>query len=350
MAPGEQRYYLIQASGKPDLPSPQLAGSKAPSGTAYLFEFPFGIFVDPLILPTPQDSWVENVRVRIYPPFLGRPDAPERRIAPSQIPHDPATLPPDHNKVGVKTIAVDYKLGDTRNAIRLDLTPDRGPAFAARIGEQFVGLCRWWTGQWWIGRDDRHVRDYLCNWFEINEQGERLSGINGAMWMRGLYGVERPLSTEMLRNIRGNITNGRHIPLSWDAIYDAIYFQASTHVRRSALEAAIACEAGVAEAAKRLAKSRNCSATQLKKALQSNDFTVKLSQGLFRIAGRDFALEKPDDFTILSRLRDWRGTIAHGEPPLVRCNDNTLRPLEAADLTLTINAVLSSLRWLTEVE
>jgi len=348
LRPGERRQYLIEGFGRADLVAPTFSAPATKRGCAYLFEFPFLIHAAAGPFEV-QTSRVDNTEIRIYPPFKPTADQSVRRIDPSAIPFVAGTVPPDYNKVGVRSTAVDQGLGDTVSAIRIDVVPDRKPEFAMRIAEQYVGLCRWWTGQWWIGQDDRHIRDYLCNWFDVNDAGERLSGINAATTLYGLYGIERPLSPEHTQNIRGNISNGRHIPLEWDSILDAIYFQAGLRARRAALEAAMACEAGVASTVRRLGRAHGTSQSLIDKALSSNDFTVKLDKGVARLTGRRFSAENPSAFRDLQDLRDVRGQIAHGEPATFRDSSREHVPLEASHLTAPIRAALDSLQWLSQL-
>jgi hypothetical protein len=186
LAVGERRMYLVEHLGHRPLSTPPFAGSQETVGAAYVFAFPFSIHVDASSPLEPQDSVVDGVRVRIYPPFLAREDE-ERRIDPSRVPSVEGTVPPDHNKVASKRLTASYGLGTRCDAVRLDFTPDPGVEFVSRIVDQYLGLCRWWSRQWWIGRDDRSVRAFLCNWFAVNERGERLAGFNAAIQLLGLY-------------------------------------------------------------------------------------------------------------------------------------------------------------------
>jgi hypothetical protein len=338
----------MQAHGRSRLDEVTLVGAREVTGRAYAFRFPFYLHIaeEPF---EPQVSFVGGARITIYPPFLAADESPEdQRILPARIPHRPGTLPPDYDKVGFKSITTSYGLGVATNALRLDIHPDRGAEFATQILRQYIGLARWWSGQWWITRDDGHARDYLRNWFDVNEMGERLSGINGSASLFGLYRIERPLSQEHLQNIRGNITNGRSIPLAWDTLFDAIYFQAGGQLRRAVLEAAIACEAKVWDTAERAAASRNISKSRLKRAMSSDDFTVKLNQGIAALVDRRFAQEHPEHAATLGHLRTVRGAIAHGREPQCVGPGGPVS-LENQHATAMIQSVIFAMQWLDGV-
>lgn len=323
---GQRSTIQVRATGRDDLIPPTYSGGVEAVGGSYLFHFPFDILVADGLSEL-QTSMVDNTWIDIYPPFFNGSEL----VSPAQIeleviPWKPGTLRPDFDRVRVKELVVDRHLGKRANALRIDFRPDRGSDFASRIVEQFVGLTRWWTGQWWIGRDRRAEFLYLRNWFPINERGERLSGIDGFASIYGNFGIERAFNSQHFRNIRGNITNGRLIPLSIDTFFDAIHFHATGQLRRAVLEAAIACEARIGEEATRICARAGLPKSRLKKALSSDDFTVKLIKGMGQLTQRSFARDHPESYKWLQLIRTARGQIAHGGSPLIPAANGSRAP------------------------
>lgn len=342
----ERKFIEVRGQAKEGLVPPEYSGSVINAGGAYLFQFPFDIYIadEPFEI---QTSYVDGTQVTIYPIF--RNAAPEiSRVEPENMPFRPGTVPPTFNKVGVKSITMNYDWGWRADALRLDFQPDRGPEFATQIAEQLIGLVRWWTAQWWIGRDRRHTEDYLRNWFSINEVGERLSGINGFASTYGRFGNEQLLDLQKFRNIRGNITHGRHIPLSWDTFFDGIYFRATLQLRRSVLETAIACEAKIVEEAQRISARDGISNSRRSKALSSDDFSVKLDKGIQMLVGRRFRDEAPEEFDKLKLLRTARGNVAHGGIALIPEGGGS-RVITADDMLAMLHATLKMFKWLEAV-
>jgi hypothetical protein len=346
---GQRRFYHVYSKGREDLPEPAYVGSREAVGAAYLFRFPFDIYISDDLTEI-QTSYIEKTTVHLYPLFLdsSEPGIETHSIAPERIPFRPGTLPPSFNKVVINRIVQQSHRGRRSDSLRMDFVPDRGSEFAMQIAEQFVGLARWWTYQWWIGQPRRITHDHAVNWFRINEAGERLEGIQNFASVYGDFGIERPLDLELFRNIRGNLTNGRRIPLSWDLFLDAIYFAAIKDLRRALLELAIGCEARIGEETQRICERDGISERRVKRALRSNDFTVQLDRGLGELAGREFPKEKPDEWKLLQLLRTARGNVAHGGDLIIPTAGGSRRVTdkEVADM---LYAALSLYHWLGDL-
>jgi hypothetical protein len=343
---GERLYLTIVTEGGADPPAPQFAGPKEKSGATYLFLFPFDLYVaDDLAT---QTSFVDHTEVRIHPPFLNDPDGdlPIPQIEVDAIPNDPPAIAPDYNRVRLKNFARSAWFAERRNALRVDLLPDQGASFAATVVEDWLGLVRWWTRQWWVGRDRRHQEDYLRNGFDINGLGERLGGVVTYYGEYGGFAIEEPLTLEHTRNIRGNLTNGRKIPLSWDVFLDAIYFHASRHVPRAVLNAAIACEARIGEDVARIGARETWSKSKIKMITGPNDFVGQL-HNLEQELAVTFQGTEADQRDWLEALRTCRGNVAHGSRALYAKAGATIEASNE-DVFMMLDATLALSNWLNE--
>jgi hypothetical protein len=349
-APGEYLHLRVVPEPREGLPTPDFIGSTRATGASYLFLFPFDIYVASDLTEV-QSSFVDQLtpnrtEIRLYPPFLntGTGEHFIEQIELSAVPSPPGVVAPDHNKVRMKSWGLSREFGRPANAMRIDLFPDREATFANIIMNQFLGLARWWTLQWWIKRDRRHSEAYLRNWFAINEASERLSGVHAYSSLYGFLGFERPLSLDMFRSIRGNITNGRESPLSRELFLDAVYFHSLGEVRRALLELAISAESAVAEMFTEMALKREVSGSALKKVLRL-DFGDRLARGAKQLFGRSFADERPDEHEWVLRAWFSRGNVAHALEPKVKMPDG-VRLVNHADVVRMIGAILELFKWL----
>lgn len=326
-----------------DLEKPDLTGSWEQDGAAYLFHFPFDVFVDP-DLEELQESYVDDTWITLYPPFNNR-DTESRDIEQIQvekIPTPDGTVAPDYDRVRLQYLQLQRELGYPTDSMRIDLSPDRDAAFAKRIINQFLGLARWWTFQWWIGKTRRYSDQYLRNWFRINEENERISGIQGFATAYGFLGFEQELDVEKFRYIRGNITNGREIPLHWDLFNEAIYYHADQDVRKTVIELAIACEAGVASIFEKLGESQSDITPSDVESLQDSNFEDRIAGEAEDLVGSSFAQTNPSDYENIYDLWVARGHVAHGKPPIIRGGD----VWASEDLVEVIESTLHLLQWL----
>lgn len=348
--PGEVLHYALEPEPRDGLQPPLLVGPPHVAGTSYLFLFPFDIVVESSLAET-QSSYVyqltpDSTHVRLYPPFSNA-DSPDHRVEQiklSAVPSPMGVLRPDHNKVRVKDIAISRQFERVANAMRIDLFPPRDTDFAQRIVDQFLGLVREWTLQWWIKRDRRHSESYLRSGFAINEASERLSGVNAFGSLYGFLGLERPLDLQIFRSIRGNLTNGRESRLSRELFLDGIYFHSIGDVRRALLDLAIGAESAVGEQYSKLVAPGGVTKSAVDKVL-GDKFERRISLGAEKLFGRSFAVEQPEEYTWVRRLWFARGNIAHGAEPNVRMPEG-LRVVTHADVLPIIKAVLELLKWL----
>lgn len=344
--PGKTTYSRFAPEGPEDLEKPSLHGSWNEEGGAYLFLFPFDIYTDP-DLEERQTSYVDATQIHLFPPFrhtqtVGRAI---QQIELERVPTPDDAVAPDYDRVRLKDLRMHRDLGEPCNALRVDLLSDPGPEFAKRIVDQFLGLVRWWTGQWWVGRDRQHSESYLRNWFPINEKHERVRGVQAFASGYGFLGMEKPLNLEYFRNIRGNITNERTAPLHVNLFHDGVYYQSTGDVRRSVLELATSCEAGVAIAFENLAREKGISPTKTKKLL-SEGFEKRIASKSKKVVGVSFKEQEPDSWETLYDLWVARGNVAHGKGPIVRGGS----VWDEDDLIDTIEAVSRLLAWLELID
>lgn len=308
-------------------------------GGAYLFLFPFDIYTKELTATLTKTTGSKTWRT--YPPFLNDAFDP---LAIDQIQKElvpgPAAYPePGLGTPAFENISLSHSIGDRTNAVRIDFVPDPEAKAATEFVERFISWLRALSSQWWIGRNRAYALRPLRNWFGISEGGERASGFHTFWSYYGGFGVERPVTHQEYGTAFRAAANGHQVPLSVDAILDAMHHHASQDDRRSVLDAAIACEAGIGEELRRVAARDGHSASAVKKATSSHDFTDQLEAAEVLVAAdQSFASAHPTELSWLKQLRTARGNVAHGEPLRIAADDGSGREPNVEELFAMIDA------------
>lgn len=319
-------------------------------GGAYLFLFPFDIYTKDLTatisVTLGDQTW------RGYPPFLNDREDP---LAIEQVRKELVPGPAEFPEPGVGTPAFEkfslrHSIGARTNTVRVDFIPDPEAAVATEFVELLVGWLRATSGQWWMGQNRGHALRPLRNWFGISAKGERASGFHTFWSYYGGFGIEKPVTHDVFAQSFRAATRGHQVPLSAEALLDAMYHHASGDDRRAVLDAATACEAAVGEEFRRVANRDGHSASAVKRATASNDFTVQLETAAKSLGvGSEFSVEDPTSFAWLEQLRTARGNVAHGGPLMIRDKNGKGHVPDAEDMFAMIDAARIVLGWLRDL-
>lgn len=287
------------------------------SGAAELFVFPYLIHASPGPV-TPVTIAVGGGTQTIYWPFVhdGR-DAPElRRPLWTVIP-----VPPGMPSIPAATPALDSAGAlwkwRTRtiyaNAMRIDFHPAMESDVVATNAARLMGLCRWYTGQWWITRDNRFHDTPMPMSLAIDDSGAPVGELVTTHRIVAKIGFEKPLTENLFAEVGRAYTLGQVIPLHMELFFDSVYAHAVADGRRAVLDGAGACDAAVWHACSTWAKAKGIPASVARRPLKPSSLTYNLESGLPRLIARSFAEERPNAFRILSDLWRLRGHVAHGK-------------------------------------
>lgn len=347
---GVRTFARLVPEGREDLPTPEFVGGTASAGASYLFLFPFDIYTS-VDLTEPIETTVDGTQVRVYPPFLSEPSQSVRLpgLELARVPSLPGTVPVNHNRVSIREFTMDRRFGLRCDAIRMDVCPDREADFADRLGGRILGLMRWWTMQWWVGRGRSATTGYLRHSFPINQRGERLDGVHFYASEYGPLGFERTLTPELFRGVRANLLWGRSVPLHIDLFCDAVFHHSVGDIARCVIDLARGCEAALDHRLDGDVQAGTMAQTQVDRILQGNDFIAHLRRA-GELYGGGFSTAHSAEEELLWRLWIARGHVAHGAEavaPVAR--GQAARLIELRDLIQIIRAVLAYYGWLERV-
>jgi hypothetical protein len=320
---------------------------------AYLFQFPFDILTVPEASVTSWTVPVKDREVRVYWPFRGDVSAqPAAKLMHLQnVPNLSQSILEDRKIARLEQMAISPWSQPVAysDALRIDFRPEANPGLATEVAHHFLDLTRWWTRQWWIGRGRQHMEWDLRHGFDLDEQGQPVSGISTYSKAYGGFGIERYLDAEQFGSVCVALSKGTTIPLSWSSFLDAIYFHAIQDLRRSVLEAAIACELMIEERPTIIADAHGLSKASFVKAFAGTDLLKKLDRGLEQTIGRSFAKEQPQAFSWVKALWIARGHVAHGKAA-VSAGGGKVRELTSDDQVKILDGVLHLIYWFEQIE
>lgn len=307
------------------------------SGMAYVYSFPFWLYVDTSSPLPVEEVQLGELEVRIYPPFRCGPAnfISMPHIDFQQIPFLPDANP---NKLQFKILhAVAYPLleinreGKTSlfvattgkwdkqinpfpmDCLRMDILQKEKEGdlnIAKPIVRKLLDLIRWYTKQWWINHSIDGLLGYQRSKFPIAKNGIILKEPLSCGSMRTISGDERPLNTDVWRSVIGDL-NSQKEPPSYDLLLlDARYFSSVGDIKRTVLDLAMACEQALALAVNRIRRSQ-IGNKPIK--LPGNDLSKKLGTHLKKYTTRSYQDEAFMEFSIIKNLWSTRNNVAHGK-------------------------------------
>jgi hypothetical protein len=312
-----------------------------PDGAAYLFEFPFPIFVKDFYRSgiTFQRSGSE---VRIVAPF-----ARERSEWIKSDSLSPGSVPLEHDSTsgwelrGLKT-AVE-NLGVAAYCLRVEAIPDLKDDQIEDIAFEFLRQVRTLTGQWWIGHDATPFSSYLKNRFLLSQEWRRIGGVQIYSGAYGLWGFERTLEERDLDVLVRRMNRRQEIPVSRELLFDGIFAHSSEDRRQAIIALSTACEAKITEEFSRFGRENGLE-QKARKAI-GRKFTHRLDHAAVDLAGHSFKSNSLLEFGWILCLWSARGNIAHGRDTPIRLPDGSLRTLDYSDLKEVIKAVIRLFEW-----
>jgi len=315
-----------------------------PTGGSYLYLLPFDIYVTPS-LDEAHSVILDGVRITLYAPFLN--DAHQNvlipQVRPDRIPSPRGAVRPDYDHLILNELTLPWPIGERRDAIRIDFSPNQEAEFAESVVARFLGLARWWTRQWWIKRDRSYALYMLRNWFETNTLGERISPFHSFARTYAPYGMEQAPNPEGFQTIVRDLEHRKDIPVHLDLLFDAIHSHSVIDLRRSVLELATSSEIALETELSKRVNSGLIAQKQMDRILEGNDF-LKHVERAGRAFRKDFTLAEPIHSAALKCIWIARGQIAHGRVPFVVTASGRL-PLTGEQVSQGIRATAEFIRW-----
>lgn len=344
-------------------------------GTSCLFSFPFWIMVDTTTsLPIVEIKLGEASAI-FYPLFRSGAAnfIPMPPINPHQIPFAPGFDVNFSPAFSLPTMAVFPVLGlsaEGTASVHLQWTPvwtqslSVFPMDSLRVDifgmEEktaegicsdavltFMQLLRCRSRQWWI----EHAADAgnLRGSFQVLENGvpsgeqPSFRGIGGTV-----VGDEKAVDSNTWLETLKELEGGTVAPLYDLLVLDARYFAVTSNIRRSVLDAAVACEQARDVHYERLWNQKT-GGLQYKSSriIKGNNLPNHLSEDILKFTNNahSYAKEHPTEFAIIENLWDCRGNVAHGRPAQYNQAGNTY-VVDASKATKFAEAAGHCVRWL----
>lgn len=315
-----------------------------PVGTSLLYSFSYWVLVDTAALPSIKEVTINGLKIRFYPLFRSGVAnfIPMPPINPHQIPFSPGISVSFAPESTLSTMAAIPVLGLSAHgtaSVHLQFVPEwtvplkifpmdslRVDVFgtdedtAENVGNElvsrFVQLLRCRSRQWWI--EQAADAGNLRGRFSVLENGIPLVGqpiIRGRGGTVG--GDEKAVDDAMWQLTIDELERGVIAPLYDLLVLDARYFAITLNIRRSVLDAAVACEQARDVHFERLWNSKTGGlAYKRGRVISGNNLLDHLSKDLLKLTNNSHSYEKehPAEFAIIKNLWDSRGNVAHGRP------------------------------------
>ncbi len=316
---------------------------------AFIFTFPYWVFVDLQDPPTVAQFTLGHATRRVYAPF--RSAAANHTVLPplnaQAIPFQKGTRP---------HIAADYKSPQLAVVPRLakadgedlgqvlclkesfDDPIDPFPMDSLRIDslgdevphdpifpwvQDLMAWLRVRTSQWWIGHSVHPLQGLVRASISIDLKGRALSRPNPMAAGYGLRGDERPVTSEISRECIDLALNGAPPSFRHQLLLDGRYHVASRDLRRGVLDLATACEFAKEELFEAIWRSRAGGAYRRGRLISGFDLPKHLGVDLARF-GPSLEADLPEVYSDLSRLWALRNQVAHGQSPVLRGHTGTI--------------------------
>lgn len=313
--------------------------------------------------------------VRFYPPFRSAEanELPMPHIVPTQVPlpERPTRIFADDPKLfrmaGVPLLGSDDN-GQTRivvalgpawterpapfpmDSIRVDIegTFDSTPEYPQFLIDQFLGVLRHCTRQWWLGHSIHGLVGYVRGGFGVDSSGNPLTEPDGFAGTRTVYGFEQPLTGKMWQDAIARMSDDYEPPEEDVLLLDAYYHLATGDLRRCVIDAATASEQAKDRAFESIWRRRSKEVYKRGRLITGYEIPQHVSADMQRAVGRSFEIDHPDSFEWLEHLWDARGSIAHGGRLHFRSSGAEIR-VNGANARSMVRAAEVCLAWLAQL-
>ena len=351
-------------------------GNTEVSGSAFLFTFPFWIYVDRDADLAPMVVRKEGAELRVYPPFRSAPanhsTLPIPDLTQTPIPLGAVQVPPPSHIEPVTAIpTIPDAEGDQAgmvvawgaewknppryfpmDSLRIDLVSAQGNGFPiGTLVDDLLRSIRFLSHQWWIGQASWPLSSSLLRYeIPIDTDGTLLFETVGLRTAgRTFNGTERPVDAGIWSQALSDIERGIDIPAPALLLLDAQFHRAVGDYRRFVLDASTAAEVSKDEAYERLwPVFGDGSRFKRGKMLHGYDLDLHVDEDLKRYAGRSYREEYPQYFRAVEDLWDARGNVAHGKIPFFRRDGATI-PVDADHASRLSAAAAHLVDWLDQL-
>lgn len=302
-----------------------------------VYTLPFNIVVDKNFPPIVRLMKINDVRVRLYPPFrssLGN-WAPLPMVKMEAVPFlgnrkfknkfDILPIPVTFFNLGSDGPGVVANIGEVipsgvrhipMDSIRVDILDDAGDMNIE--GELYYFLChvRSITKQWWINQATAPMFGWTRCTFGSDFYGDQLDDIFLVSKFRTPVGMEIAVTEGIWGESATLFEKGGAINAAEQLILDAYYHLSCGDIRKMVIDAASACEMSKDINLERLWMLSNENKKYSRgKVLKGYDICDHADIDARRIFGKSFKDEFPEDFLNIGFLWDARGNVSHGKPP-----------------------------------
>jgi hypothetical protein len=241
------------------------------------------------------------------------------------------------------------------NALRVDVAgqpAETDPQTVNDLVGRLLRLLRDRTRQWWVGHPHREAESrYVRASFPVDARGEMVgTSTNAGVDIEPRFGDEAHLTPALFTAVCAALGAGEDAPLSAELFHDARYFAIRGDIRRSVLDAVIACDFVVLEEALRLGQQRGMSERQVRGKLSDRDLLANLRRDVPAMFGASYSFAEacPGPYQHIVRLWAARGSIAHGRLPHTGTLGRGSMPTRAeqAEILGSVGALLTWFRAL----
>jgi hypothetical protein len=337
---------------------------------AFLYTLPAWIYVDTEEPPSVFDGSHSGMGVRFYPPFRSGPAnyIPMPEVNFQVVPWLEGARPNIASDFRMPTMAMlpllpgSQRERPTMSAVwgpTWEESPDPFPMDSLRIDIYYEGdqskagtelasnllthvlhNVRLETHQWWIGHSVHGLLGYLRHSFLVGERGEARELPAGSASGRVPRGDEVGLNDHVWTTALEAVLRG-----DWGAMHratylDARYFVSISDYRRAVIELAVACEQAKDLTFERLwNESQSRAKYRPGRIMRSYDLPSNIGRDLQRAFGRSYESEHSDEYHVIQRVWECRGSVAHGGSPSYRRNgvqvaidrEESIRMVEGVD-------------------
>lgn len=294
-------------------PTPEPTGP----GRAFIFVFPFGIERSASEI-APLLARLGDMTCRVWAPYVNRADMNGGEpVDYERIPSPPGADSPGQSimRLHIRPLIPENADLAIASAMRVDVYGARSEAAladaASATADRLLRLCRLWLRQWWINRGPDDLLGTRRISFGIHPSGMPASqDTESEIVVRPRLRSEARLTSEHFQLIWAAFSLGGDSPLSATALLDSVYFSTFGERERAILDAAIACEALLREAA-----HERLSGFEARSVVPAQPLgtAVKVTRAVF---GRP--LDDAQIIAGLERLQTARNALAHGNAQEIR--------------------------------
>ena len=345
-----------------------------PDGLSFLFSFPFHIFVDNTTPLTIKEITVDDSLVRIYPPFRsGKANfIPMPEINVQKIPFVKGVVHRIDSNFKIPNLVVVPQIESGKHSLLPTDRPDEQfksafmpmdslridviaqPASKARnvcfkSVSNLIQIIRVNTNQWRM--EQMSDAGLLRATFNILKDGKPLEKPWGEGKGTTFGEKELSLNEVIWQQSITELENGL-IPVPYKLIIlDAKYLSLLGDIRRSVLDATIACEQARDVQFERLFQSQNAGKPfRISKFLSNHSLPTHLSNDLLKLSNGKHSYEQaePERFEKIEDLWNVRENIAHRRPNQFY-RDGIQYEINSENLKIYIEAVEHCIDWLENI-